>query len=52
MKRTLQDFYVLILVLGAALAVGMYVGRLEQRITHLESMQQYIHGTFEVPGAK
>lgn len=31
------------------LGVGRYVGNIEQRITHLESQQFYLHGAFDVP---
>lgn len=40
-------------VVGAILAAGMYIGALAQRVTTLENLQRYEHGTFQLPaGAK
>lgn len=34
---------------AAVLAAGMYVGRLDQRITNLEALTHYMHGSFVIP---
>lgn len=36
-------------LLAALLAAGMWLGRLESRVSHLEQQQHYLHGTFDLP---
>jgi len=38
-----------ITVAAALLAAGLFLGRLDQRVTTLEQQQQYLHGRFTVP---
>lgn len=44
--KDLKGFLPFVLALFAA---GMWIGRLEQRVTTLENAQKYLHGTIEVP---